>query len=153
MASERRSDAELVRAIDLGLAEDVLSDDYPLEEVERELREAGLDPDQVAKRGSAAIQQLAKKRRLAWQAEAGRLRDAMQAKLAARPRVSDLPKAELLARIEAARGDRRLSGPVLLAARNLSSSASDDELSQIVEEIEALALLADEGGPSGDHET
>ena len=142
MGPKQRSEEELVRALGDGLDDDVLSDDYALAEVEKELKEAGADPDELGRWGAALAGDLKKKRRLAWQEEAKKTRDAMQAKLASRTPVAALPRAELIARIEAARRDPRLQAPVAMAARNLAGDVSDEELRQIVEDLEALALLA-----------
>jgi len=149
MTSDRRSDADLVRAVGVDLAEDVLADEYPVAEVEAELRNAGAEPEGLGQWGSTLVRDLAKKRRLAWQSEAVKMRETMQSKLAGRQSVALLPRAELLRRLEAARLDPRLSGPVAIAARNLSGEASEDELRQIVEDIEALALLAGKASDRG----
>lgn len=148
MGPKQRSEKDLVDVLDHGLAEDVLADDYPMEHVDDELRHAGADPAAIGKWGAGLVAELAKKRRLAWRPEAQKKREVMQAKLAQRALVGPLSRAELLARIEAARQDPRLKGPVAMAARNLTGEPSEEELRQIVEDIEALALLA--GGDGDD---
>jgi hypothetical protein len=151
MGPRQRSDEELVRALGTELDADILSEDYPLVEVEKELREAGGDPVEVSRWGTDLVHALAKKRRLSWQEQARKTRDAMQAKLAGRPTVGTMPRAELLSRIEAARRDSRLQAPVAIAARNLASGeASEEELRQILEDLEALALIARKGGDGDD---
>lgn len=148
MGPKQRSDKELVDALDESLTADVLAKDYPSNELDDELRQAGVDPVEVGKWGASLVAELAKKRRLAWRAEAQKTREAMQAKLARRTNHGALPRAELVARIEAARQDPRLKGPVAMAARNLTGETSEEELRQILEDIETLALLA--GGDGDD---
>ena len=43
------------------LAEDLLDPEYPMELVEQELREAGLDPEKIAKDGQEFVDKLLKK--------------------------------------------------------------------------------------------
>lgn len=43
------------------LAEDVLDPEYPIELVEQELRDAGIDPDKVAEDGKKLVEELRKK--------------------------------------------------------------------------------------------
>ena len=150
MEPKERSDQELVDALDEGLDADVLAKDYPSTELDDELRQAGVDPTEIGKWGVGLVAELAKKRRLAWRVEAKKTREAMQATLAKRLGVGALPRAELIARIEAARHDPRLKGPVAMAARNLAAGTSEEELRQILEDIEALALLAGEEGDDKD---
>jgi hypothetical protein len=146
MSHRHRSEEDLVHALDVGLDDDVLSDDYPIADVDAELIDGGADPGEVGRWGVALVGDLRKKRRLAWQEEARTMLDSMQAKLATHTRVAALPRADLLARIDAARRDPRLQGPVSMAARSLAGEASDEELRQILEDLEALALLADRKG-------
>lgn len=64
--SRRKIDAEeLIRRI-LRCDEDLLRDDYPRHLVEAELRDAGLDPEDVGRRGEAFVKKL-----MADRAEAG----------------------------------------------------------------------------------
>ena len=146
MGRKQRNEEDLVRVLGDDLDDDVLSDEYPLAEVDKELMAEGADPGEVGQWGIALARDLKKKRRLAWQDEARKTRDSMQARLAARTTVSALPRNQLLTRIDAARRDPRLQGPVAMAARNLAGEASDEELRQLVEDLEALALLAGGSG-------
>jgi hypothetical protein len=144
MASKKLTDGELVDALSSKLDDSILSSDYPIDDVQRELREAGTDPNEIGRWGSALVVELAKKRRLAWQTKAIKARDAMQSKLARRTVIAEMTRADLLRRIEEAKHNPRLTGPVSLAARNLSEAAStDDALRELVEDLEALALLTD----------
>lgn len=43
------------------LASDVLDPDYPIELVEQELRDAGIDPEKVAENGKKLVEELRKK--------------------------------------------------------------------------------------------
>ncbi len=134
------NDAALVRQIDDALDKDVLSDAYPLDEVAKALDAAGADSHALLKEGQDFVAGLQRKRRLAWQAEARRKVDAMKQTLGARTPVALLSRAELLGRIDEAR--KGIVEPVAIAARNLTAEVTDEELLQILEEIEALAVLA-----------
>lgn len=57
MSTGKIDDLELLRRI-LAFDEDMLRDDYPRELVRAELREAGLDPDEVGRRGEAFVKKL-----------------------------------------------------------------------------------------------
>lgn len=142
---KQRTEAGLVDAIE-DLDQDVLAETYSPDDVDAELKVAGADPKEVGVWGADLVKTLKKRRRLAWQADAQRVRDALQQKLAGRPIVAALPRAELIARIEAAKKDPRLQGSLAMAARNLAGEVSDEELRQLVEDIEALALLAEDRG-------
>ena len=71
MTSTPKDDRETLALIEASLIADVLDDEmYPIEQVDADLRAAGLDPEQVRKRGADLASQLLKKRRLAWQDQA-----------------------------------------------------------------------------------
>ena len=57
MSTRKIDDLELLRRI-LAFDEDLLREDYPRELVEAELREAGLDPEEVGRRGEAFVKNL-----------------------------------------------------------------------------------------------
>lgn len=61
LSSVRRTPEELVRALS-HLGEDVLSEDYPIEEIARELRSHGLDPEAVGREGVALVAALTGRR-------------------------------------------------------------------------------------------
>jgi len=144
MAAKKRTDDELVEVLSSQIDDAILSEDYPISEVEEGLRQAGADPNEIGRWGTTLVAELAKKRRLAWQATAAKTRDMMQAKLARRQAVASMPRADLLRRIDEARRNPRLSDPIALAARNMDEAAStDDALRELVEDLEALALLAE----------
>jgi hypothetical protein len=112
------------------------------EEVDERLRAAGFDPEQVAAEGEALANKLSDDReRLAWQVRAAEGMAREQARVAAlRGKFAGLSKAELVARIKAAKSDPRLAQPVSVMFRNRKTEeASEDELRAILEEIEALA--------------
>jgi hypothetical protein len=143
MAAKKRTDDEVVKAL-TSLDDGILSEEYPIDEVDKGLRQEGADPDEIGQWGRDLVAELARKRRLSWQKGAAKRRELMQAKLARRRAVEAMPRAELLRRINDAKRDPRLTGPVALAARSLNEQASsDDALREVVEDLEALALLSE----------
>ena len=147
MAAKKPSEDELVRWLVDGLDDALLADDYPIAEVERELRQQGADPKAVGDWGEALVVDLARTRRHAWQVDAARTRDAMKAKLARRATVAAMPRADLLRRNDEAKRNPRFAGQLSLAARVLDErGASDEALREILEDLEALTLIV-EGDP------
>lgn len=69
MSDAEKSDIELWRALD-ALDEDLLDPDFPIEHADAVLRTAGLNEEDVQRRGTAFVASLAKERRLSWQARA-----------------------------------------------------------------------------------
>jgi hypothetical protein len=136
------NDAELVQGIDDALDDDLLSDAYPLDEVAKELDAAGADSRELMEMGKELVTSLQRKRRLAWQDGARRKVEAMRLTLVSRTAIASLPRAELLARIDEARKDTRFAEPVAIAARNLTAEVTDEELRQVLEDLEALAMLS-----------
>ncbi len=128
------------------LADQDLGEETPAE-VARGIREAGGDPEAIAARGKAfAAELLAKRARLGWRAQARARLDSARALADAMPSRRGLPRAELLARIEALRGASR----VVVAYRGRKpEEASDDELAALLEELELAAKLDESGGGGG----
>lgn len=68
MAAKKRTDEELVKVLSSQIDDAILSEDYPISEVEEGLRQAGADPNEIGRWGTTLVAELAKKRRLACQA-------------------------------------------------------------------------------------
>jgi len=140
--------AEL-RAID----EDLLRADSPLEGVDRVLREAGADPEEVGRRGARFVAGLAKFRRLYWQDRARRRVTDMTAKMSRQLRV-DLAGEELLAEVDRLRAHPALGGQLAAAFRSRNEEEmTDDERRDLLAEIEAVIVMAEvREGADGEEE-
>ncbi len=127
------SEAEMDRI--LGLSDDALS---------AELTAAGFDVPALDATNAAFIEGLKQSRDMHGDA-ADRLRRA-RARLASRhARRDKLDRATLLSRIETARNDPRFSAPAAILFRNRETrEATDEELSQFLDTLEALADIVDE---------
>jgi hypothetical protein len=141
---KKRTPEEIMKAIQTMGDEDEMDRILAMDDdaLDRELREAGFDPETVRASGAALAKELLERReRLAWQAGAQDALDRVRARFDRQPaRTERLPRAELLARIARARTDPRLAQPVAVMFRNRSADeASDEELEAILDEIEALA--------------
>jgi len=126
------SDAEMDRI--LALSDDALN---------AELSAAGVDVPALDAKNAAFIEEL-KRNRATHGDAADRLRRA-RALLASRPaRRGKLDRATLLARIETARSDPRFSAPAAILFRNRETKeATDEELSQLLDTLEALAEIVE----------
>jgi hypothetical protein len=149
MATTKRSPRETWEAIEKQAREAEIDAFLALktEEVEARLRAAGEDPDALRAEGAALAKRLSADRaRLAWQVVAAEGLAREQAKIDAQAgRFAHLSRADLEARLTAARKSPRLQQPVAVMFRNRKpEEASDDELRAILEEIEALAEREDQ---------
>lgn len=150
---ENTKDAELWEALQ-GLDDDLLRPDSPIEDVDNVLREAGADPDQVARRGAAFVAKLAKSRRLSWRERARRRLTELAAKASRQPR-SDLAGTELRVAIDRARTHPALEGHLAAAFRSRNDEdLSDDERRDLLADIEAVISMAEaeEEGVDEEHE-
>lgn len=134
--------AEVLRRMMKSLEEDDLNEDLPIEEVRADLREMGVDPDELGKRGAAFAKALLEKRREALHEDAVASVAPLEARLAkarARPRGA---REEMLARIERARRDPRATAPIAVAFRGRApEEPSDEELATLCEKLEALGVI------------
>ena len=143
----KRTDNEIIEALH-GESDEAALEDYPLDVAQQELRDAGADPAEIGAWGASLVDELKKKRRLAWQEEARakiqKVRS-LDAKRAERAPVGGLSRGELLARIERAQQDPRLGGELAIAARNLEiiGEASDEALREELDQLETLAELSE----------
>jgi hypothetical protein len=111
-------------------------------EVDAELRAAGGDPDAIGRRGAAHAAKHLPERALDGKSRAKARQDAMDRTVGEWPRLGALPRAELLARVRAARADTQFAAPVVMAFRKRAEEeATDDELRAVLEEIEVLRRL------------
>ncbi len=140
----KRTDEEVLRVLEM---DDELSEDYPMELVDKALKAAGGDPAAIAARGACFVEALRKAQRLAWQEEARekiRSMKAFQEGRIARDSTKQLTRDELLHRLERAKSDPRLGGQLSFAARNMELvSKSDDALREELDQIELLAEMGE----------
>ena len=132
MKNESAVDAEMARILALST-----------EELDAELTAAGFDVPALDAKNAAFIQSLERNRATHGDA-ADRLRRA-RALMASRPaRREKLDRATLEARITTARNDPRFSAPAAILFRNRETKeATDEELLQLLETLEALAEIVD----------
>ena len=112
----------------------------------------GGDPAAIGARGAAlASALLARRQRLAWQSDRRAELDAARDRIRGIGGGPKLPRAELIARIAAARNDARF-GAVITAAfrKGGADAATDDEFAELLVEIEMLAALKSPEGPKND---
>jgi hypothetical protein len=142
-----RDPRDVLRAIE-AIAEDVLDADYPEELVDAELREAGLDPVEVARRGSELAARLLAEQRAALRSEAIAEVAPLAARVEAaraRPRRT---RQEMLDRIARVKDDPRFAGQIAVAARGRRpDEPTDDELAATCAALEALGILPPDGDP------
>ncbi len=125
------------------------------DEVDAELRSFGGDPVQIRAKGAALAAQLHKEHTgesetstttsttppLAWEASAQAKLDDVR-RLAGTVRKTKLPRADLLAKVDAARSDPRFKQKVgALFRKRTPEESSDEELETILEAIELLAKI------------
>ena len=116
------------------------------DEVDAELRSFGGDPVHIRAKGAAHAARLHEEHTgekiappLAWEASAQAKLDEVR-KLAGTVRKTKLPRADLLAKVDAARNDPRFQKKVgALFRKRTAEESSDEELETI---LEAIALLA-----------
>jgi hypothetical protein len=143
--TKKRTAEEVLRAIDATEDDAALAEIKAMseEELDASIRADGGDPDAIGERGARLAEELlARRKRLRWQAKARGDMDAALAKMREAPRTPALPRAELIARLEAARSDPRFAAPVTAAFRKRPAEEStDDELRRLLDEIEMLRKL------------
>ena len=123
------------------------------DEVDAELRSFGGDPAQIRAKGAALAARLHKEHTgetltptstttpLAWEANAQAKLDDVR-RLAGTVRKTKLPRADLLAKVDAARSDPRFKQKVgALFRKRTPEESSDEELETILEAIELLAKI------------
>jgi hypothetical protein len=139
-----RDPRDVLRAIE-AIADDILDADYPEELVDQELREAGLVPEEVARRGADLAARLLAERREALRREAVARVAPLAARLEAaqaRPRGT---RQEMLDRIARAAADPRFAAQIAVAARGRRpDEPTDEELAATCAALEALGILPPE---------
>lgn len=142
MSGGNEKDAELWADLQ-ALDDDLLRADSPIGAVDRVLREAGADPEEVARRGVALVAQLARSRRLSWQKRARRRLVGMAAKTPRQLRM-DLDGEELRAAIQRARAHPALGGQMAAAFRNRGEEdMTDEERRDLLADMEAVIAMAE----------
>ena len=142
---KKRSPEEILRAIEQTEADADLAEIAAMSpgELDAKIRAEGGDPVAIGERGARLAEELlARRKRLRWQAKAHGEMGRALAKMKEAPKTPKLPRAELLARIEAARTDLRFRAPVAAAFRKRTAEeSSDEELARLLDEIEMLRKL------------
>lgn len=115
------------------------------EELDADIRANGGDPDKIAAAGVALVKKLTEDRaRLAWHRASEARLERFREEAAASATREKLPRATLLARLEAVRNDPRFSTQVGAAFQNKTfEESTDQELQTLVDQIELLAKLED----------
>ena len=141
----KRDARALYYALEEQAAEDSLDEIAAMsdEQLDRLIDENGGDSRAIRASGAALANELSERReRLGWHADMERKIDVFRASASAQPRRAKLPRAELLRRIAAARGDARFAAPVAaLFQKKTSEASTDDELAALLEQIELLAKI------------
>jgi hypothetical protein len=122
-------------------------------DVDAELRAGGIDPEKVVADGLAFIAGLRERHvRLGWQTGAkAKLQNARALESQVRGMFAALPRAELIARIEAARHNPRFGGQVgAMFRKRTAAESSDDQLRAILEELTLAERLQGGSGEGGE---
>jgi len=146
MSDPKQLDAQrLARAL-RSMEEDVLDADYPVEQVDEELRETGLDPEAVARRGRDFVAGLLAEARADHRREVV-ARGAPLADRVARARALPRPsREEMLARIARAEKDPRHAGAIAVAARGRRpDEPTDEEVAALWDKLVALGIVTPDG--------
>jgi len=145
MADKDKKDVVTLQKLQEDVASDVLTDAVSEMDVDRELREAGGDPDAITRRGLAVVEEMLERRRLAWQGAAAEKLKTVRSKSVGTRSNPQLSKAQLIERINALRSDSKLGAPIEAAFRKRKPEESTiDELTQLLDEMEMLRELADD---------
>jgi hypothetical protein len=112
-------------------------------EAAAEMRAAGGDPDAIGKRGAAFVEGLLRGEP-AWKAKAKARAAVAHEAIAKVPKTpATMPRAEVLARIDAARKNPRFSAPVAAFFRKRKpEETSDAELREMLDELNQLEAIA-----------
>jgi len=150
---KKRTAKEVWEAIERQAAEDEMDRIQALssEDLDRELREQGVDPEKVRNEGLELVKRLSERRQaMRWQADAAEGLERERARIAritAALRAEHLSREALLARIEIARNHPRFASPVAVMFRNKTDTPpTDEELLGILAELTALGEKAEESG-------
>jgi hypothetical protein len=112
------------------------------EELDRHIASEGGDPAAIRARGKALGERLAAEQE-AWKTETMEKLEALRAEAASLRQQPRLTRAELLARLDAARNDPRFEEPVATLFQKKAPEASTDEELQTL--VDAIALLSKTG--------
>lgn len=147
MAAKDRSEKELWKTLD-SLDDDLLNPGLPEAVLDEELKEMGMDPLSLAKRGAEFVAKLKEEERLSWQARARVRRAELQARAsrAAPPVPANMNRGAVLARLDELRtADPNVGAAIKMAARKRKPEQStDEELRALLEEMEALRSIEED---------
>ena len=145
--ADDRQDERALRGLRQRLAEEVLSADYPVEDIDDELRADGADPRRVGRRFSTLVKnKLDEHRRLAWRDRARANMDRVARVLAKVPsEPAPRNKAEALAMLSRLRTDARAGGLVSAAFRKKSPTEStEEEILALVDDVRKFLAISDD---------
>lgn len=149
MPQKTKTDGELWKAL-TDLDDDLLDPNYPEAAVDDELRELGVEPIALAKRGADFVSNLLEQERLSWQTRARERGDRMGALASHVVAAVELGRSAILQRLDELRSSGSTSGYAVAAAfrKRKPEESSDDELRALLEDMEALRAIEDmEGEP------
>jgi hypothetical protein len=139
MARKKRTEAELGDTLladaELERVRALTSDD-----LNAELRRAGFDAG-VGARGAARAKELLAARSGGWKDAARTALDTMAARVRDRASYAAMARDELLALLDAARGDARYGAVVASFHKRPDAEASDDELRDLLEQLDVVRRL------------
>lgn len=112
------------------------------EEIDRELRDVGLDPDEIGARMQAVAEQALAESHLDWRERAPKELKDERAQIAARASARPHDRAGIIARIRSLRS--QFGVQLGYAYRNLESE-TDEDLASLLEDLEHLASQQSKG--------
>ena len=145
----KRDGAALWRALREQKIEDDLGEIEAMTDAELDayITANGGDPKAIREAGAEAAREgIARRERLAWHGDMEKKLDAFRATAEASRSKVKLPRTEILARLEVARKNPRFAAPVaMLFQKKTFEASTDEELQALLDQIELLAKLEDEG--------
>lgn len=147
MPQKPKTDGEIWQSL-TDLDDDLLDPHFPEGAVDDELRELGIDPVALAKRGAEVAATLREQERLSWQTRARERGARMGAIAAGVVAAVERSRSEILKRLDELRSANSSSGHAVAAAfrKRRPEESSDDELRALLEDMEALRAIEDKDG-------
>lgn len=146
MPTKGKTDKELWQALE-GLDDDLLDPRMPDAMVEEELRQLGIDPNALARRTLDTVARTKKEERLSWQTRARERRGILEGRTAKTTVPETMDRGAMLARLNELRSSNsRIGSAITVAARKRKpEQSSDEELRALLEDMETLRAIEDDG--------
>lgn len=142
MKSKAKTDKELWSFLE-SLNDDLLDPDLPEDIVDEELRELGLDPNVIAKKGIEFINQRQERERLSWQTKARERAAHFEARTPKTKVPPNMDRQTILRRIDEIQ--KTYPDTIKMAARNRrAEESSDEDLRGLLEDMEMLCAMKEE---------